>query len=365
MKNKLTVLEAISIISIITISQIILDFPEYLIHVTGTGTIINLAYLAVFAIMFCVIISNILKHFANQDIIDISELVGGKFLKSIISYIIVLFLFLAAISATSNFIYLIKNTYFKNSNLLFVISIFIISIFVACYQGFGSTKKVATFFFGILVISIFCLTLGDNGNFNTNNFVPIFGYNYHTTFQTGLSNIFIFNFILIYFFLMPLLNNKNDFKKIIFLSFFINFLLIIISVIAILQYYPTSITENISNVSSSSIILAVTRRIQISSFLSQTDSIFILFWGYAILCYVSFLIDGIIYIFHKTFRYQEKKSLSFSLIPILLGSIILVNNMMKLYYLESYIIKTFSIVLTFYILFLIVIIGYFKAKKGF
>lgn len=164
---------------------------------------------------------------------------------------------------------------------------------------------------------------------------------------------------------MPLLNNKNDFKKIIFLSFFINFLLIIISVIAILQYYPTSITENISNVSSSSIILAVTRRIQISSFLSQTDSIFILFWGYAILCYVSFLIDGIIYIFHKTFRYQEKKSLSFSLIPILLGSIILVNNMMKLYYLESYIIKTFSIVLTFYILFLIVIIGYFKAKKGF
>ena len=364
MKNKLSVLEAISIISIITISQIILDFPEYLIHITGTGTIVNLLYLSFFVIVFCIIISNIFKHFANQDIIDISELIGGKVLKFLVSFILILFLFLTATSATSNFIYLIKNTYFKNANFLFVISIFIISILVACYQGFGSTKKVATFFFGILVVSIFCLTLGDNGNFNTNNLVPIFGYNYQTTFKTGFSNIFIFNFILIYFFLMPLLEKKNDYKKIVFSSFFINSLLIIISVIAILQYYPTSITESISNVSSSSIILAVTRRIQISSFLSQTDSIFVLFWGYAILCYISFLIDGIIYIFNKTFHYQEKQSLSFPLISILLGGTILVNSMMKLYYLENYIFKYFSIILTFGISFLIVVIGYFKAKKG-
>ena len=364
MKNKLTIFEAISIIAIISISQIILDYPEYLINITGTGTIVNLVFLLIFSVLFCIIISNIFKSFANQDIIDISEIIGGKILKFAVSLIFIIFLFLAVISASSNFIYLIKNIYFRNNNFLFAFSIFIISIFIACYKGFYSTKKISTFFFGILVASIFCLTLGDNGNYNSNNLLPIFGYNYKTTFQTGLSNIFIFNFMLIYFFLMPLLSKKNDYKKIIFSSLIINFLLIIASIIAILQYYPTSVAESISNVNSSNIILAVTRRIQISSFLSQTDSIFVFIWGYAILCYISILIDGIIYILSKIFNYESKHSLSFSIIPIIIGGVILINNMSKIYYLEYYIFKNFSIILTFGISFIIVILGYFKSKKG-
>jgi len=364
MKNKLTVFEAVSIISIITIAQIVLDFPEYLIDLTGTGTVANLAFLLFFISFFCIIITKIFKNFANQDIIDISELVGGKFLKTLISLILIVFLFLAIIIATSNFTFIVKNTYFKNYHFLFVFSIFILAIIVACFKGFSSTKKVATFFFGILVISIFCLTLGDNGNFNTNNLVPFFGFDYKTTFGTGLTNSFIFNFIIVYFFLMPLIAKKNNYPKIVFWSLLLNFILITVSVIAILQYYPTSVTKTISDVSSSNIILAVTRRIQISSFLSQTDSIFILFWTYAILCHISILIHGIFYIFEKNFHYEDKRNLTFSIIPIVLGGTILINNVAKLHYLEKYIFNNFSIVLTFGILFLILIIGHFKNKKG-
>lgn len=363
MKNKLTIFEAISIISIITISQIILNFPELLIHVTGTGTIVNLVFLSIFVLIFCIIISNIFKHFANQDIIDISELLGGKILKFIVSLIFIFFLLITAIHASSNFIYLLKNIYFKGTSFLFIFSIFLISILIACYKGFYSTKRISTFFFGIFVLSIFCLTLGDNGNFNTNNLIPIFGYNYKTTFQTGISNIFIFNFVLIYFFLMPLLTKKNDYKKIIFSSFAINFLLIVLSVIAVLQYYPTSISSELSNINSSNIILALTRRIQISSFLSQTDSLFILFWGYAILCYVSILIDGIIYILNKNFIYEKKEVLSFSIIPILLAGVIIFSKSSNLYYLESTIFKDYSIILTFIISTILLLLGYFKKMK--
>ena len=186
MKNNITAFEAISIVSIITISQIILDFPEYLIDITGTGTIINLIFLFTIVTIFCFIISNIFKFFTNQDIIDISEFIGGKFLKIIVSIIFIFFLFLTTITGISNFIHLLKNIFFINSNFLFVLLIFIISMIFACFKGFNSTKKISTLFFGILVTSIFCLLLGDNGNFNTNNFIPIFGYNYKTTFLTRL-----------------------------------------------------------------------------------------------------------------------------------------------------------------------------------
>ena len=292
MKNKFNFFEALSLIIIITISQIILDFPEYLVDLTGTGTIINLLFLAIISLIFCIIISNIFKNFSNHDIIDISEIVGGNFLKFIVAIIFIIFLFITAISAILNFLFLIRNIFFQNTHSLYILLIFLITILIASRKGFYSIKKVSTILFGILVLSIFSLFFGDNGNLNSNNLIPIFGYNYKTTFQTGLANIFIFNFILMYFFLMPQLSKKNDFKKAVFSSFGINLGLLLISTISILLYYPVSITHSITKINTMSTILLVTRRIQISSFLSQTDSIFIFIWSFAILNYISFLIDS-------------------------------------------------------------------------
>ena len=163
---------------------------------------------------------------------------------------------------------------------------------------------------------------------------------------------------------MPKLSKKNDYKKIVFYSLIINTILIIISIIAILQYYPTSITKEINNVTSTSIILAVTRRIQLNSFLSQTDSIFILFWCYAILCYISILIDTIIYLLDKNFNYESKQTLTFSIIPIIIGGVLLTNNYLKIDFLEKIIFKNSSIIITFGISFIILCLGYFQKKKG-
>lgn len=363
MKSKLTFFEAISIICTITIAQIILDFPEYLIDTTGTGTIVNILFLAIISSIFCIIISKIFQYFSNQDIIDISEFIGGKFLKFLISSIFIIFLFLATIAAISNYLYLIKTIYFQNSRPLFIFSIFIVTIFLASTKGFYPIKKIASIFFGILVISIIALLVGDNGNFNSNNLIPFFGYNYQTTFQTGMINIFIFNFITIYFFLMPLLSRKNDFPKVVFSSFGINLLLLIISILSILLYYPTSITKELTNLNAINTIFLVTRRIQINSFLSQTDSIFIFIWSFAILTYILLLINGIIYILDKLFHYENKTKLSIPVVSILIGGTFFIDRIVQLEYLQNNIFKYYSIIVTFGISSIILISGYFKAKK--
>lgn len=153
MKNKLSTFEAISIISIITISQIILDFPEYLIDITGSGTIINLIFLSIICIFFCLILCKIFKFFSTNDIIDISEFIGGTFLKTIISLIFIAFLLLTTILAISNFTYLLNNIYFQNTNSLFIISIFFISIYLTNLKGFYPLKKISTVIFSILFLS--------------------------------------------------------------------------------------------------------------------------------------------------------------------------------------------------------------------
>lgn len=366
MKSKLTFFEAISIIATISIAQIILDFPEYLIDNTGTGTIANLLFLSIITIIFCTIISNIFKNFSNQDIIDISELIGGRFLKFIISIIFIIFLELSAVLAFSSFIYPIKTLYFQNTHPLFVASIFIGAILIASNKGFFSTKKTATVFLGISVISVVALLFGDNGNYNTNNLIPFFGYDFRTTFQTGFSNIYIFNFVIMYFFLMPLLSRKNDYKKIMYSSLAINLSLIIIATISILLYYPTPIGKELSTLNSLNTIFLVTRRIQISSFLSQTDSIFVFFWSFVILNYIVLLVNGIVYILNKLFHYENKQKLSAPTISIIIGSVFFIDRIVQLEFLQKDIFKYFSIVLIFGISSIILILGFFKGrKKGF
>ena len=159
---------------------------------------------------------------------------------------------------------------------------------------------------------------------------------------------------------MPILKRKNDFAKIIFLSFGINLLLLIISVVSILLYYPTSISPELIKLDSFNTVFLVTRRIQLTSFLSQTDSIFIFFWSFAILEYILILLNGIIYILNKLFSYENKNKLSIPIISIIIGSVFSINKIMQLEYLEKDILKYFSIIITFCIPPIILFFGYLK-----
>ena len=97
--------------------------------------------------------------------------------------------------------------------------------------------------------------------------------------------------------------------------------------------------------------------------MSQTDSIFVFIWSFAILNYISFLINSIVYIFDKLFKYEEKSKIVSSVIGIFLGGIFFVNKIIQVEFLEDKIFKDFSIILTFGISFIILILGYFKNKK--
>lgn len=125
MKDKLGKLEAISLIIIITATGIILNIPEYLVDLTGTGTITNILYIALIGLILCFIIYKLLKNFPSMDILDITESLGGNFLKFIISAIFIIFFILSTVLAISNFTYLIKSLYFSNYPTLFILLFFI------------------------------------------------------------------------------------------------------------------------------------------------------------------------------------------------------------------------------------------------
>lgn len=171
------------------------------------------------------------------------------------------------------------------------------------------------------------------------------GYNYETTFVIGLQNIFILNFLWVYFFILPNLKKKNDLKSIIFTSFIVNIVLIILSIIAILSIIPTIITKEISTSSNLSTIYLITRRIQFNSFIKQTDILFLFIWTLSIFGYIAFLIYWVSYILNKLFIFEDKKQTVFPIASIILGFCLFTNKFNIIKFLENNILKYFSITL--------------------
>ena len=134
LKNKLSKLEAISLILVITLTGIILNTPEYLIYLTGTGTIINIVYISIIALIFCFLIYQLLKNFPSMDILDISKFIGGNFFKFIVASIFIIFFLISIIVAISNFTYLIKSLYFSNYSNLFIILFFIAILILSNFR---------------------------------------------------------------------------------------------------------------------------------------------------------------------------------------------------------------------------------------
>ena len=88
---KINTTEAIMIVLTTIIIHTILSLPRNLLTQTKSATIINLIYVSVIAIAISYFIYRLLKNFPGLDIIDISELLGGKVLKNILGIIFILF----------------------------------------------------------------------------------------------------------------------------------------------------------------------------------------------------------------------------------------------------------------------------------
>ena len=215
-----------------------------------------------------------------------------------------------------------------------------------------------------MILSIILLGVGTADSFDVNNLTPIFGYDYNTTFLLGLQNIFILNFMWLYFFIMPKLKRKNDFKSIIFISFITNIALIIISVVAILSVFPSITSEILPNIDNLNTVYLITRTIQLNSFIEQTDIIFLGIWTLSIFGYISFFIYGITYILDKLFNFENKSQTVFPITSILLGFCLLSNKIDVITFLENNVFKYFSIILVFAISFIILILGNLKRERN-
>ena len=349
--------EAIFFILIVMINKIILNLPKSIIQTTGTGALINILFIGFLALLFVFLLSYLFKKFPNEDIIDISEYLGGKTLKIIIglAYIILFSLIIATV--ITRFSDLLKIIYFKNSPYALIISFFLIGICFSAKLGSKSIIKANFIILPLILLSLIIILFGISDYASISGLFPILGNDIKTTFVDGSLNIFAFGGIKYLFFLMPLLKNKKDFKKIAISSIILSTVFLFFIVGALLLVCPFIINSD----EILSVYLLV-RIIQFGDFLQRTDALFILLWVISALSYLSISMMFIITIFKKLTHVKRSNELSYSFIAIIFGVVLLLKNPNLLTFLENSIYKYYVLILVFAISTFILLFANFKKR---
>lgn len=184
--QKIGKFEAIAIITMIMINEIILNLPNSIIVDIGTSSALNIIYISIIAILFCLLICKLFKNFSGKDILDISEIVGGKFLKILIGILYVLFFIFISGTLLRYLANSLKIIYFDETPLVFLLILFLIPVAVSAYLGIKAVSHVNLIITPILLLSMLILLLSSSKNFIFQRLFPVFGFGLEKTFITRI-----------------------------------------------------------------------------------------------------------------------------------------------------------------------------------
>lgn len=336
--------EAIFLVLTIMVNHSILNLTKTIISSTNSSALINTIYISILAIILSYILYALLKNFPTFDILDISNFLGGKVLKSIIGILFFSYFIFFTATLLMNFVYCLQIIYYPNTPTFFIILTFLICAFFVCNLKYNALYRSNLLIIPFVVLSIFILFFGNMREFSFENMFPLLGNGINTTFLNGISNLFIFQGLIYILFLPPLLKDYSQLKKISIISILFSAIYLFFNIAIILFLFGPNVTNTLLMPSYSAV-----RYIEFGTFFQRLDSVFLLTWIISFISYLSISINTCCNILKKT---TTIKSVKFS--TILVCFFILMVSLVS----SSYAVSTFLIDIVYkYAFFFIIIIS--------
>lgn len=356
--TKLTKIEAIFFMVILTVNRFILNLPQKILSSCGSSSILNVIYISMIAIIFTIIISKLFSHFSNCDIIDVSEYVGGKVLRIIIGLFLITYLILVVGASLRDFCEILYITYYGKTRIIYLIMFFIITSALANYFGEPSIIKTNVIISVVILISLGIAYLSVIPDFVVQRIFPILGFGAYETFFSGLSNLTAFNSLLAIYIIMPMLAEKKDFRKLSIISVVIISIFLIASITCLLL--SVSISTNIDNISPIYTLIAHTN---FSESIQHPEPLFIFTWILSIISYINIVVMLIIRFLKKITNFSNQNAFIIPICIVILIVSLMPKNLLSTHNMENFLFNYIFLPMIFIIFPLILIIGNLKLKK--
>ena len=356
--SKIGSIEAIALIVVVILNHIVLNLPETFLGSCGSSSPLNIIYVSILIFIFLFFVIKLFKNFSNSDIIDISEFLGGKYLKTIIGVLFIIYFILISATQLRGFGEILKIVYFPKVAICFLSAIFLVVAIVANKFATNTIIKtnliiVPLFMFNLLV-AFFCVST----RFVPERIFPILGYGVNETFFSGISNIFALNGISYIYFLLPMLNKKENFKFISFIGIAISSLFVFLSVTCLLFSFADALSIN-----DVSPIYLLIRGTDFGRFIQRPDAIFFLGWILSLMSYISISIMFITKIMQKIGNLNASFPLSYATAGLIFIVALLPKGEVEIRFIQNTLYKYSTISVVFVVSFLILIFANIKYKK--
>lgn len=249
----------------------------------------------------------------------------------------------------------LKTMYFQNIPTPYILFFILLVVAFANKHSLKTIIKCNLIVVPLIVVSLIILFALSSNNFVVERVFPVLGYGASNTFLKGAANIFSFGNILFLFFIMPMLKDYNQFKKLSYSSVILSGILILLSIVALLLMFPIPISSG-SNIP----LYLQTRKLTLGKLIQRVDALFILIWIITILSYISIIIGFIVSIFKKISNVQSSSTVSSCFIAILLGASLIYNNIIQIRKLDAENYKYLTLILVFGLGFLILLLANIK-----
>ena len=355
--KKISTIEAIALIVIIMVNQVLISVAKDIIIDTASGAWIHTIFISLLAILLFLAMNKLFSKFLNLSIIDISNFLAGKVLKLIVCIALIGFFILSATIIIGNMCRYIHVIYLSNISILYLILTFLIAAIVVAKRDI--TVIVKNNLMGLYLLFIPILILFGVSFFGTNfsSLFPIFGYSFKDTFLTHDTNIYAFSGLIYLFLINPLLNDTTKYKKIGLISIIISSLYLLLTVVSLLLQFPFSYaTEDLFS------IYLLSRILSFGNFLERVDALYFFLWILSSFAYLSIIFFFLTDTFKQMTMSSSRTGSMYAFGAIILGFVISIKDITDLRFLQRNVFSYYTIAL-FILLFSILLISYLKSKK--
>lgn len=188
--SKIGTLEAIMLVVCVIIIHTVLSLPKTLLDLTKSATILNLIYVTFIVLLFIYIVCKLFKYFPGMDLLDISEVLGGKVLKNTIGSIFFIYFVVSSSFLLRNFAECLKIVDYPSTNIIFILSFIMLGVSVVNNLHFNASLKTNLIIIPFVLFSIIFLFFANIEHFTPQNIFPILGKGTFHTFVIGLRQYF-------------------------------------------------------------------------------------------------------------------------------------------------------------------------------
>ena len=355
---KIGLVEAITLILIVTVNRLAISIPQAILLSCGSSAILNILYVSLIAIFLTYIIVTLFKRFPNSDIIDVSDFLGGKFLKNLVGIILFLYIVTVLSFLLRDFIEILHVLYYTDTPIIYLLAFFIVVCIIANLLGSKSIIKTNVVLCIIMTVGLLVAFSSVIPNLTIQRIFPILGYGSYTTFFSGLTNILAFNGLSILYLVPPLLNNKKDFKKASMIAVCISAILIILATSSMLLAF--SFSTNIEKISPLYTLLSNN---EFGKYFQHPESLFVFTWILSFMSYINISCMLLVQISKKLTNVKNANPFILPVCIIIIVLTLLSRNIIQAREFGNFLSKYFGTPLTFIVFPIIMILANLKYKK--